>query len=53
MNLTDIQLAYLTNPDSGYKLTFHFAPNEFFTNQTLTKTYHYEVRQRNRPRVFL
>ncbi|KAG8845805.1 hypothetical protein FRB96_002264 [Tulasnella sp. 330] len=41
-NLTDIRIEYLTAPSSGYKLIFEFAPNEFFTNKSLAKTYHYE-----------
>lgn len=43
-------LAYLTNIDEepvegeeeSFKLAFHFAENPFFSNKTLTKTYHME-----------
>jgi len=38
--LTDIRMSYLDKP--GFRLTFSFAPNEFFSNQTLTKTYYYQ-----------
>ncbi|KAG9039071.1 hypothetical protein FRB95_012782 [Tulasnella sp. JGI-2019a] len=41
-SLTDIRIEYLIAPSSGYRLIFEFAPNEFFTNTTLAKTYHYE-----------
>ena len=37
--LTDIRMEYLDRP--GFKLIFEFAPNEFFTNKTLSKTYFY------------
>jgi len=37
--LTDIRLEYLEK--LGFKLLFDFAPNEFFTNKTITKTYMY------------
>eukprot|EP00842_Homolaphlyctis_polyrhiza_P005674 jgi/Hompol1/6107/HPOL_002224-RA len=36
-SLVDIKLDYLDTP--GFKLTFVFKPNDFFTNTTLTKTY--------------
>lgn len=39
-DLTDIQMEYLDKP--GFRLIFHFAPNEFFTNKTITKTYYYQ-----------
>lgn len=38
--LSDIRMSYLDKP--GFKLTFTFANNEFFTNKTLTKTYYYQ-----------
>lgn len=38
--VTDIRMAYLDRP--GFKLIFSFAKNEFFTNETLTKTYYYQ-----------
>lgn len=37
-HLTDIQVEMMTEP-MGFKLHFHFEPNEFFTNAVLTKTY--------------
>ncbi|KAG8947408.1 hypothetical protein FRC04_010728 [Tulasnella sp. 424] len=40
--LKDIRLEYLPSATPGYKLSFYFAPNEFFTNDVLTKTYIYE-----------
>lgn len=39
-DLTDIQMEYLDKP--GFRLIFHFAPNDFFTNKTITKTYYYQ-----------
>jgi nucleosome assembly protein 1-like 1 len=38
--LTDIRMEYLEKP--GFKLIFEFAPNEFFTNKTVSKTYLYQ-----------
>jgi nucleosome assembly protein 1-like 1 len=38
--LTDIRMEYLEKP--GFRLIFEFAPNDFFTNKTLTKTYFYQ-----------
>ncbi|KAG8940795.1 hypothetical protein FRC04_005023 [Tulasnella sp. 424] len=40
-SLTDVTLDLLPNTE-GFRLTFHFSPNDFFTNETLTKTYYYE-----------
>ncbi|CED85501.1 nucleosome assembly protein [Phaffia rhodozyma] len=40
--LTDIQLSYLEDDLPGFKLTFVFAPNEYFTNTELVKTYFYQ-----------
>lgn len=37
--LCDIRMEYLDRP--GFKLIFEFAPNDFFTNKTLSKTYYY------------
>jgi nucleosome assembly protein 1-like 1 len=37
--LIDIRMEYLDRP--GFKLIFEFAPNDFFTNKTLSKTYYY------------
>lgn len=38
-SLTDIRMEYLDKP--GFKLIFEFATNDFFTNKTISKTYHY------------
>jgi nucleosome assembly protein 1-like 1 len=38
--LTDIRMEYLEKP--GFKLIFEFAPNGFFTNKTISKTYFYQ-----------
>merc|ERR1712054_531068 len=38
--LTDIRMEYLDRP--GFRLIFEFAPNDFFTNKQLTKTYYYQ-----------
>jgi len=38
-SLTDIGLTYLTDKP-GYTITFRFKPNEFFSNEVLTKTYY-------------
>ncbi len=40
-HLTDIRLEYLDRP--GFRLVFEFAENEFFTNQTIKKTYYYQT----------
>jgi nucleosome assembly protein 1-like 1 len=39
-HLTDIRMEYLDVP--GFRLIFEFAPNEFFKNKILTKTYYYQ-----------
>ena len=39
-SLVDITMAYLDKP--GFKLTFHFAENEFFSNKALQKVYYYQ-----------
>ncbi|MCJ1285146.1 hypothetical protein MMC26_004484 [Xylographa opegraphella] len=39
-SLTDIRMEYLERP--GFRLIFEFAPNEFFTNKVITKTYFYQ-----------
>lgn len=39
-HLVDIRLEYLEK--LGFKLIFEFEPNEFFTNKTISKTYHYQ-----------
>jgi nucleosome assembly protein 1-like 1 len=38
VHLTDVTCTYYDN-GKGYTLTFHFEPNEYFTNTTLTKSY--------------
>jgi nucleosome assembly protein 1-like 1 len=38
-SLTDIRMEYLDRP--GFRLIFEFAPNDFFTNKTIAKTYFY------------
>ena len=37
--LTDIRMEYLEKP--GFRLIFEFAPNDFFANKTISKTYFY------------
>lgn len=39
-DLTDVRMEYLDKP--GFRLTFEFAENEFFSNKTITKTYFYQ-----------
>ncbi|KAF2773515.1 putative nucleosome assembly protein [Teratosphaeria nubilosa] len=39
-HLTDIRMEYLDRP--GFRLIFEFSENEFFTNNTITKTYYYQ-----------
>jgi nucleosome assembly protein 1-like 1 len=42
-SLTDIRLSYLENSNQpGFKLHFIFAPNDFFENTELVKTYYYQ-----------
>jgi nucleosome assembly protein 1-like 1 len=40
-HLIDIRLEYLDKP--GFRLIFEFAPNEFFKNKTISKTYYYQA----------
>ncbi|QRV76943.1 Nucleosome assembly protein (NAP) [Ceratobasidium sp. AG-Ba] len=40
--LTDIRLEYLPDSTPGFKLLFDFAPNPYFENTVLEKTYHYQ-----------
>ncbi|CAE6459419.1 unnamed protein product [Rhizoctonia solani] len=40
--LTDIRLVYLSQDTPGFKLIFDFAPNPYFENETLEKSYHYQ-----------
>eukprot|EP01060_Flectonema_neradi_P039902 TRINITY_DN8949_c4_g1_i1.p1 TRINITY_DN8949_c4_g1~~TRINITY_DN8949_c4_g1_i1.p1 ORF type:complete len:327 (+),score=110.91 TRINITY_DN8949_c4_g1_i1:61-1041(+) len=39
-HLTNITSETLTEPSTGFKLTFEFEENDFFTETTLTKTYY-------------
>lgn len=39
-HITDIRMEYLDKP--GFRLIFEFAPNDFFQNKTITKTYFYQ-----------
>ncbi|KAK0392168.1 hypothetical protein NLU13_1666 [Sarocladium strictum] len=39
-HLVDVRMEYLDKP--GFRLIFEFAPNEFFSNKTITKTYFYQ-----------
>ncbi|KAF8552174.1 NAP-domain-containing protein [Imleria badia] len=43
-HLIDIRLSYLPSdePKPGFKISFHFSPNDFFENQVLVKTYLYQ-----------
>ncbi|KAB5593528.1 Nucleosome assembly protein I [Ceratobasidium theobromae] len=40
--LTDIRMAYVSGDTPGFKLFFDFAPNPFFDDATLVKSYHYQ-----------
>ncbi|KAK8854886.1 hypothetical protein IAR55_003625 [Kwoniella newhampshirensis] len=40
--LTDVKLSYLEDGQPGFKLHFVFAPNDFFEDTELTKTYYYQ-----------
>lgn len=40
-SLTDIRMEYLENDKPGFKLIFEFAPNDFLSNKTISKTYFY------------
>ena len=39
-SLVDIRSQTLVYPQRGFSLHFHFAPNDYFSNAVLTKTYH-------------
>mmetsp|Transcript_138763 Transcript_138763/g.241301 ORF Transcript_138763/g.241301 Transcript_138763/m.241301 type:complete len:344 (-) Transcript_138763:609-1640(-) len=39
-SLIDITAENFEDPNKGFKLTFFFGPNDYFTNTELTKTYH-------------
>lgn len=45
-SLEDIRLSYLDG-QAGFCLHFTFAPNDFFEDKELTKTYYYQVRNTN------
>jgi len=38
-HLTDIKVELSSKPTMGFKLHFHFSPNEYFKNTVLTKSY--------------
>lgn len=38
-HLTDVRLGYLENGKPAFRITFVFAPNDYFENGTLEKTY--------------
>ena len=40
--MTNITLEYLEGEQQGYRIIFHFAPNDFFEDTTLTKEYRYK-----------
>ncbi|KAI5954879.1 NAP1 [Candida theae] len=40
-HLIDIRMQYLSTP--GFELIFEFGENEYLSNSTLTKTYHYQA----------
>lgn len=39
--LTDITLKYLDGPTAGFIISFHFAKNDYFEDEVLTKEYRY------------
>ena len=39
-SLTNITVDLLDGDCTGFRLNFHFAPNSFFTNEVLSKSYH-------------
>ena len=43
-HLIDIRLSYFPSddPKPGFKISFHFSPNDYFENQVLDKTYLYQ-----------
>jgi nucleosome assembly protein 1-like 1 len=41
--LEDVKAEYFENRDDGWKLSFYFAENAYFTNKVLTKTYYMEA----------
>ena len=40
-HITDISLEYLDGPTTGFKILFHFSPNEYFEDSVLSKEYRY------------
>ena len=50
--LTDIRLSYPEGGQPGFRLHFTFAPNDFFDDSELTKTYYYQVRRMRRNSEF-
>ncbi|EPY53937.1 nucleosome assembly protein Nap2 [Schizosaccharomyces cryophilus OY26] len=40
--LVDIRFANLSENEKGYRLEFEFSPNDYFSNEVLTKTYYYK-----------
>lgn len=38
-HLSDIKVVYNADAGTGFKLEFHFSPNEYFSDTVLTKTY--------------
>uniref|UniRef100_A0A170ZAL7 Nucleosome assembly protein 1-like protein 1 isoform x2 n=1 Tax=Triatoma infestans TaxID=30076 RepID=A0A170ZAL7_TRIIF len=45
--LTNISSVITTHPEPGFTLQFHFAPNQYFTNEILTKQYKLEFSKKN------
>ncbi|WBW71329.1 histone H2A-H2B chaperone Nap2 [Schizosaccharomyces osmophilus] len=41
-SLKDIRFSNLSEGQKGYRLEFDFAPNDYFSNNVLTKTYYYK-----------
>ena len=43
-HLIDIRLSYISRdePKPGFKISFHFSPNDYFENEVLVKTYLYQ-----------
>ncbi|KAG5460582.1 MAG: nucleosome assembly protein, partial [Olpidium bornovanus] len=41
--LSDVRMSYLPDETPGFRLSFHFAENEHFSNEVLVKTYYYQA----------
>ncbi|EPX72492.1 nucleosome assembly protein Nap2 [Schizosaccharomyces octosporus yFS286] len=41
-SLKDVRFSNLSEGQKGYRLEFEFAPNDYFSNKVLTKTYYYK-----------